>query len=519
MEVISPLATDYYSAQPPSLIEFHDVDDTQNDETIYYEPLNYIYKAEDVQLYNEGGHHPVHLDAILNNRYKVVHKLGNGGFGLVWLCRDTFLHKWRAVKILTANQSAKGTEKMITKNLSQRCTTAKLERNHILLPSDQFWLVGPNGRHLCFVMPVLGWTVSDWRLLQKNDQEQTHIDARNICRQIIESAHFLHKCGICHGDFRPGNILMKLGGIDDLSQDQLLKLMGEPVCLKVETLSGQPGAPRAPNYCVAPADESWSRSLSTKSIAVIDFGESFFIHSPPRTTGIPDSYAAPEVLLEGFGDLGTHSDVWALACTLFEVWTNSPLVGGQCGGISDSLGEMEYFLGPLPSRYRTSYDTMHCSIPSESLSYSGAPEAQLSTGDFTPKGQLQIDAPENDYYEEERAEIRERSGYQDIFEAVLGQEHTLYRNAHTPKETELIKYRYAKEDVLGLADLLRRMLKYDPKDRIGMDAVMSHHWARKVSKGIGGGKSRPTDERMPIALVATAVTLLLVYKLGKGAMI
>ncbi len=38
--------------------------------------------------YEAGGHHPVHLDDVLHQRYRVIHKLGSGGYANVWLCRD-----------------------------------------------------------------------------------------------------------------------------------------------------------------------------------------------------------------------------------------------------------------------------------------------------------------------------------------------------------------------------------------------------------------------------------------------
>jgi hypothetical protein len=47
------------------------------------------FEAEDLEKYQPGGFHSVHLEDIYdNNRYRVVHKLGAGGFSTVWLARD-----------------------------------------------------------------------------------------------------------------------------------------------------------------------------------------------------------------------------------------------------------------------------------------------------------------------------------------------------------------------------------------------------------------------------------------------
>lgn len=42
--------------------------------------------VEDVELYRPGGYHLVHLgDTLSDGRYRIIHKLGFGGFSTVWL--------------------------------------------------------------------------------------------------------------------------------------------------------------------------------------------------------------------------------------------------------------------------------------------------------------------------------------------------------------------------------------------------------------------------------------------------
>ncbi|KAF3064737.1 SRSF protein kinase 3 [Daldinia childiae] len=503
MEILSPTATAYPAEKATMSIR---LDATLSDEVIQYTPFYYLANTEDVQMYNKGGYHPVHIGDILDGRFEVVHKLGSGGFGIVWLCRDTLLDKWRAVKIITADHSAKGTEEKIFSYLRDHCSPAELRKNHILLPLEQFSIVGPNGRHSCLVMPVLGSTVENWRMPKKDYEEQTHDDTRDVCGQIVDSMRFLHSHGICHGDFRPANILMEVEGIDDLDRDEILGLMGEPECYNVETVSGQPLTPRAPEYCVTSASEFWCETLTMKSIAIIDFGESFFTATPPISTGIPEIYAAPEVLLRGYGTLGSHSDIWSLACTLFEVRTGSPLFADVIsGGFGDAINRFELFLGPLPPNI-------------------GGPKTQLDIKDSTIENEPQPDTPKLDEFAEDRACLIEGSGYSDIFEAVLGREQTRYLNLLTAAKTEAIKYRYPKEDVLGLADLLRKMLKYNPEERIGIDTVMSHPWVGKMRKGKAGTDSVDFTTRFTSAAVssmfvfAAVATWILLNGLAKDTM-
>ncbi|KAI1411806.1 kinase-like protein [Hypoxylon sp. FL1857] len=455
------------------------------DEIIEYESMDNIEGIEDIQKYNKGGYYPVHIDDIIDGRFEVVHKLGSGGFGIVWFCRDLILGKWRAIKIMAADHSSGSREESINKYLRSQCTLAELEENYITMPLEEFWLEGPNGRHRCLVMPVLGWTVSNWRLKQKDYKEQTSIDSRNICRQITKAMHFLHSYGICHGDFRPSNILMKVEGIDELSKDQVLELMGEPDCVEIETVSGQTPTPRAPEYCVIPAREFWSETLFTKTIAIIDFGESFFADSPPKSTGIPSLYAAPEVLFQGPIIPGFPSDIWSLACTLFEVRTYAPLFMSDLGGgIDIPVNEIGLFLGPLPQPYQRVFsDMIRKLLPRASHSYgdeSGTQSAESNA--VPPKEDFEPEKPKPDRYSNRRKELIQETGYSDVFEAILGREQTVYSRRRSGNTRECIKYRYPREDVLGLADLLRKMLKYDPAERISINTVFAHPWIRVINK-------------------------------------
>lgn len=52
-----------------------------------------IYKcdvdAEPIDRYRPGGYHPIELGQVLKNgRYKILHKIGWGGFSTTWAARD-----------------------------------------------------------------------------------------------------------------------------------------------------------------------------------------------------------------------------------------------------------------------------------------------------------------------------------------------------------------------------------------------------------------------------------------------
>jgi hypothetical protein len=154
---------------------------------------------EDPELYRVDGYHHVHLHDYLgdNNRYKVVHKLGSGRLSIVWLCRDLEKSAFLALKVLIAGASEDAY--CVELKLTKRVWNMKEPGGEqIALPMDHFWITGPNGRHRCLVLPVLGPRVSDlWYI---SDDPGTL--SRSVARQVVGGVQFLHRNRLCHG----GNI-------------------------------------------------------------------------------------------------------------------------------------------------------------------------------------------------------------------------------------------------------------------------------------------------------------------------
>lgn len=153
--------------------------------------------TEDVEKYKPGGFHPVHLgDKYDDDRYRIVHKLGYGGFSTVWLARDENEKKWVALKIVHAKHSVSVGEKCV---LSRRATSnlrasgAQSVAEH----HRQFTLDGPNGRHLCLVLPVLGPSTSELSYCF-NCRLRPQF-ARKVAYQATRALADLHSQGLCHG--------------------------------------------------------------------------------------------------------------------------------------------------------------------------------------------------------------------------------------------------------------------------------------------------------------------------------
>lgn len=151
---------------------------------------------ESLEQYQKGGYHPVHLGDTLgeSDRYRVIHKLGHGGFGTVWLCRDTQESRYVAAKVMAGDVTPDMVPDLTLKNLDQSSVPGA---EYIAIPLDSFSVNGPNGTHQCIVLPILGPCVSPrlWWAMTKDPGPVL----REMARQAAQALNFLHKNGICHG--------------------------------------------------------------------------------------------------------------------------------------------------------------------------------------------------------------------------------------------------------------------------------------------------------------------------------
>lgn len=157
------------------------------------------WDIENVYDYESGGHHPVHIGDVFHERYRVIHKLGHGGYSTVWLCHDSSEggRRYVALKIMMAEVSTSDCPELRIGRLVVAKLGKELSSQHFCLPLDKFEIEGPNGIHYVFVYPVLGPRVSEIPRIE--DRRKRGVVLRKICLQAASGMAVLHENGICHG--------------------------------------------------------------------------------------------------------------------------------------------------------------------------------------------------------------------------------------------------------------------------------------------------------------------------------
>jgi serine/threonine protein kinase len=132
-------------------------------------------------------------------KYKILKKLGSGGFGTVYLAEDTILKCQRALKI--PHRTSTQTDKLLQESVLQ---TRLLDHPHIV----KLLTVDIIDNILIMVMEYIEGTDLE-KILDKSSSLEIKTALRYF-KQILSALAFAHQKSVIHRDIRPSNILINL---------------------------------------------------------------------------------------------------------------------------------------------------------------------------------------------------------------------------------------------------------------------------------------------------------------------
>ena len=151
-------------------------------------------------------------------------------------------------------------------------------------------------------------------------------------------------------DLHSRNISFQIPSLDSWTVEQIYKRFKEPRINSVSRIDDQPLGPEVPPYTVEPT-WLWNPRIEglLDQVKIIDFGEAFFSEDEGKESHVPMLLQPPESLFQE--GIGLPADIWALACTIFEIFGKRSLFEGFMPDPDSVILEMISTLEMLPDRW------------------------------------------------------------------------------------------------------------------------------------------------------------------------
>jgi tRNA A-37 threonylcarbamoyl transferase component Bud32 len=163
-------------------------------------------------------------------KYEIIDKLGEGGFGAVYLANNTRLKKRVALKVL--HPQVASDETLAAYFEREALALARLEHTHIVRVFDYDQIDGVS----FIVMEYIDGTTLD-RLLR--DQRAFTLDEIvSIFRQLLSALGYAHENGVIHRDIKPSNIMLTSGGEVKIADFGIAKVAGAAKLTRTGTGAG-----------------------------------------------------------------------------------------------------------------------------------------------------------------------------------------------------------------------------------------------------------------------------------------
>lgn len=178
----------------PETKDRNDLTREQTDETVHQDDKNKFLEVEG---------------------YEILHELGRGGMGVVYMARQIKLNRNVALKMVLSGAHA--SSKVRDRFMREAEASAKLQHPNIVRVYD----MGESNGQPFFAMEYVDGQDLD------NIGRTTPERAAEIVSAIADGVHFAHENGIVHRDLKPANILVDSDGQPKVTDFGLAKLLDD----------------------------------------------------------------------------------------------------------------------------------------------------------------------------------------------------------------------------------------------------------------------------------------------------
>ena len=163
---------------------------------------------------------PLTSGQVLQNRYRIVTLLGQGGMGAVYRAWDTRLNIPVAVKELVPQPglAAPMLNRLRQQFIQEAQTLARLDHPHLVNVSDYF---EEEGKSYLVMKYVEGESLAE-RIKRPGALDETQV--LTWARQLLAALAYCHKQGVLHRDIKPQNVIITPDGEAVLVDFGLVKL-------------------------------------------------------------------------------------------------------------------------------------------------------------------------------------------------------------------------------------------------------------------------------------------------------
>lgn len=103
-----------------------------------------------------------------------------------------------AIKISVSEPTGQNRESTVLQTLATAAHANQPGYQYLMMMKDSFEISGPNGRHECLVLELLGPSVADYLDAHSLDERLPGVLAKRVVKQTLVGLAALHERGIAH---------------------------------------------------------------------------------------------------------------------------------------------------------------------------------------------------------------------------------------------------------------------------------------------------------------------------------